>query len=60
MFLLPVVIRDLGADPGAIGLLYVGGGIGGLLAGLAAEPLMRRIGHGRTIFVGMALHRRRA
>jgi MFS family permease len=54
MFLLPVVIRDLGADPGAIGLLYVGGGIGGLLAGLGAEPLMRRIGHGRTIFVGMS------
>lgn len=54
-FLLPVVIRDLGADPGAIGLLYIGGGIGGLLAGLGAEPLMRRAGHGRTIFVGMGL-----
>ena len=54
-FLLPVVIRDLEANPGAIGLLYVGGGIGGILAGLAAEPLMRRIGHGRTIFVGMGL-----
>jgi predicted MFS family arabinose efflux permease len=55
MFLLPVVVRDLGADPGAIGLLYVGGGIGGILAGLGAEPLMRRAGHGRTIFVGMGL-----
>ncbi|HEX6867959.1 MAG TPA: MFS transporter [Candidatus Limnocylindrales bacterium] len=55
MFLLPVVIRDLGANPGAIGLLYVGGGIGGLLAGLTAEQLMRRVGHGRTIFVGMGL-----
>ena len=55
MFLLPVVIRDLGANPGTIGLLYVGGGIGGLLAGLAAEPLMRSVGHGRTIFVGMGL-----
>lgn len=54
-FLLPVVIRDLGADPGAIGLLYVGGGIGGLLAGLAAEPLMRRAGHGKTVFVGIGL-----
>jgi MFS family permease len=54
-FLLPVVIRDLGANPGTIGLLYVGAGIGGLMAGLAAEPLMRRFGHGRTIFVGMAL-----
>jgi MFS family permease len=55
LFLLPVVIRDLGADPGAIGLLHVGGGIGGLLAGLLVEPLMRRLGHGRTIFVGMAV-----
>ncbi len=55
MFLLPVVIRDLGADPGAIGLLYVGGGIGGLAAGLVAEPLMRRVGHGRTIFIGMGV-----
>ena len=54
-FLLPVVVRDLGANPGTIGLMYVGGGIGGLLAGLGAEPLMRRAGHGRTIFVGMAL-----
>ncbi len=54
-FLLPVVIRDLGANPGTIGLLYVGAGIGGLMAGLAAEPIMRRVGHGRTIFVGMLL-----
>ena len=54
-FLLPVVIRDLGANPGTIGLLYVGAGIGGLMAGLAAEPIMRRVGHGRTIFVGMGL-----
>ena len=54
-FLLPVVIRELGANPGAIGLLYVGGGIGGLVAGLWAEQLMRRLGHGRTIFVGMGL-----
>ena len=54
-FLLPVVIADLGSNPGTIGLLYVGGGIGGLLAGLTAEPLMRRVGHGRTIFVGMGL-----
>jgi MFS family permease len=54
-FLLPVVVRDLGVDPGAIGLLFVGGGVGGLAAGLVAEPLMRQAGHGRTVFVGMAL-----
>ncbi len=52
-FLLPVVVRDLGAEPGSIGLLYIGGGIGGLLAGLVAEPIMRRVGHGRAIFVGL-------
>lgn len=54
MFMLPVVIRDLGAAPDAVGLLYAGGGAGGLLAGLIAEPLMQRVGHGRAIFVGMA------
>ena len=52
-FLLPVVVRDLGAEPGSIGLLYIGGGIGGLLSGLVAEPIMRRVGHGRAIFVGL-------
>jgi MFS family permease len=54
MFMLPVVIRDLGAQPDAVGLLYAGGGAGGLLAGLIAEPLMQRVGHGRAIFVGLA------
>ena len=54
MFMLPVVVRDLGAAPDAIGLLYAGGGVGGLLAGLIAEPLMQRVGHGRAIFVGLA------
>jgi MFS family permease len=54
MFMLPVVIRDLGAPPDAVGLLYAGGGAGGLLAGLIAEPLMQRVGHGRAIFVGLA------
>ena len=53
MFLLPVVVRDLGADPGAIGLMYIGGGIGGLLAGLVAEPVMRTVGHGRAMFLGI-------
>jgi len=53
MFLLPVVVRDLGADPGSVGLLYIGGGTGGLIAGLLAEPVMRRFGHGRAMFVGL-------
>ena len=54
MYMLPVVIRDLGAAPDAVGLLYAGGGGGGLLAGLVAGPLMHRLGHGRAIFVGLA------
>jgi len=54
MFMLPVVIRDLGAQPDAVGLLYAGGGAGGLIAGLLAEPVMQRVGHGRAIFVGLA------
>jgi MFS family permease len=53
MYMLPVVIRDLGAAPDAVGLLYAGGGAGGLLAGLIAEPLMQRLGHGRAIFAGL-------
>jgi MFS family permease len=55
MYMLPVVIRDLGAAPDAVGLLYAGGGAGGLLAGLVAGPLMQRLGHGRAIFAGLAL-----
>ena len=54
MYLLPVVVRDLGAEPGSIGLLYVLGGAGGLLAGLVAEQVMRRLGHGRAMFAGLA------
>jgi MFS family permease len=53
MYMLPVVIRDLGAAPDAVGLLYAGGGAGGLLAGLIAGPFMQRAGHGRAIFVGL-------
>jgi MFS family permease len=53
MYMLPVVIRDLGAQPDAVGLLYAGGGTGGLLAGLIAEPLMQRLGHGQAVFSGL-------
>src|SRR5205823_11677616 len=55
MYMLPVVIRDLGQPADAVGLLYAGGGAGGLLAGLIAEPLMQRLGHGRGIFAGLAM-----
>src|SRR5207244_11781026 len=52
-FMLPVVTRDLGAPAEAVGLLYAGGGAGGLLAGLVAEPLMQRGGHGGARLGGM-------
>jgi MFS family permease len=55
MYMLPVVVRDLGAQPDAVGLLYAGGGAGGLLAGLIAEPLMQRLGHGKAVFGGLVL-----
>jgi MFS family permease len=55
MYMLPVVVRDLGAQPDTVGLLYAGGGAGGLLAGLVAEPLMQRLGHGRAVFGGLVL-----
>jgi MFS family permease len=55
MYMLPVVIRDMGAAPDAVGLLYAAGGAGGLFAGLVAEPLMQRVGHGRAVFAGLTL-----
>ncbi len=55
MYMLPVVVRDLGAAPDTVGLLYAGGGAGGLAAGLVAEPLMQRLGHGRAVFAGLTL-----
>jgi MFS family permease len=55
MYLLPDVVRNVGADPNTVGLLYAGGGAGGLLAGLIAEPLMQRLGHGRSVFTGLTI-----
>ena len=53
-FLLPVAAVELGIGPGGLGLLLAAIGTGGLVAGLAAEPIQRRLGHGRSIFVGLA------
>ena len=53
-FLLPVAAREIGAGAGGLGLLLAGAGSGGLVAGLGAERLMRAVGHGRTIFIGLA------
>lgn len=53
-YLLPVAARDLGIGGEGLGLLLAMAGAGGLVAGLLAESLMRRFGHGKAILVGLA------
>ena len=53
-FLLPVAAVELGIGAGGLGLLLVAVGLGGLTAGLAAEHAQRRLGHGRSILLGLA------
>jgi len=52
-FLLPVAAVELGIGPEGLGLLFAAVGSGGLAAGLVAEPIQRRLGHGRAIFLGL-------
>jgi len=52
-YLLPVAARDLGIGGEGLGLLLAMAGIGGLIAGLSAEAIMRAAGHGRAIFIGL-------
>jgi MFS family permease len=53
-FLLPVAAVELGIGAEGLGLLLVAVGVGGLVAGLAAEHAQRRIGHGKSILLGLA------
>jgi MFS family permease len=53
-FLLPVAAVELGIGAGGLGLLLVSVGIGGLIAGLGAEHIQRRLGHGRSILLGLS------
>jgi MFS family permease len=53
-FLLPVAAVELGIGAEGLGLLLVAVGTGGLVAGLAAEHAQRRLGHGRSILLGLA------
>lgn len=53
-FLLPVAAVELGIGAEGLGLLLVSVGIGGLVAGLVAEHAQRRLGHGRSILLGLA------
>lgn len=47
--------RDLGLSAGAIGLAYMFGGLGCVLAASSAERLSRRLGIGSTILLGLML-----
>lgn len=47
--------RDLGLSAGAIGLAYMFGGVGCVLAAMSAERLSRRIGVGSVILLGLIL-----
>jgi MFS family permease len=47
--------RDLGLSAGAIGLAYMAGGLGCVLAASAAERLSRRFGVGAMIVYGLLL-----
>ena len=53
-FLLPVAAVELGIGAEGLGLLLVAVGTGGLVAGLAAEHAQRRLGHGKSILLGLA------
>lgn len=53
-FLLPVAAVELGIGAEGLGLLLVAVGVGGLVAGLGAEHTQRRLGHGRSILLGLA------
>jgi MFS family permease len=49
------MVRDLGLDPAAVGSIIAGGGLGGVLGGLAAGPVARRFGARRAIVGGVIL-----
>jgi len=53
-FLLPVAAQELGIGPQGLGLLLGAVGTGGLVAGLLNEHIQRRLGQGRSIFVGLS------
>lgn len=48
-------VRDLGIDGFGLGLVFLGGGIGGILGALTSAPIAARIGVGAAIVVSTAL-----
>lgn len=53
-FLMPVAAAEFAIGGEGLGLLLGATGLGGLAAGLIGETVMRRFGHGRTVFIGLA------
>lgn len=49
------MVRDLGLEPGVIGLVFSAAAVGGLLGALAATPLARLVGEGRVIPVSVLI-----
>ena len=52
-YLLPVAARDFNIGGEGLAILLAMAGIGGLVAGLLAETIMRAAGHGLAIFIGL-------
>ncbi|WP_219419057.1 MFS transporter [Pseudonocardia nigra] len=55
--MVPIVLtRDLGASAAVLGAWLAAGGVGGLLGAVAARPVSRRVGEGRSLWLaGLAV-----
>jgi MFS family permease len=49
------VIRDLGFEPGVVGLIFAVGGVTSLMGATLAQPLTRRFGMGPAMIAGVAV-----
>jgi predicted MFS family arabinose efflux permease len=54
-YLLPVASEELRVGSDGLGILLACAGVGGLLAGIGGEHVMRLVGHGRAVFLGLAM-----
>lgn len=52
---MPLFARDLGATYGLVGLVLAGEGLGLLVGDVPGGMLMRRLGHKRTMLLGLAI-----
>ena len=54
-YLLPVAAEEFAVGAEGLGIFLAVTGVGGLVAGLVAEGVMRVVGHGSMVFVGLAM-----